>query len=89
MLNLSVRTEYKGEIKTLKLTKDPFRHGLGSYTDENWDVQCIVGKSYSKTGRAYVNARKESDSPGYYSTATYANRNGSHTWIPYYFEVVN
>jgi len=92
MISVHSTSEYKGEIKTLKLTQDPLRYGHGTYTDtdgKRWDVHCVVGASYSSSGKPYVNARLESEHPHYYSTGTDYNPNGSHKWIHYYFEVIN
>jgi hypothetical protein len=74
---------YTGPISTLKLDRDPFRFGLGHYRDEqgaSWDIHGIVGH--------HVLARRMSDAPGYYSTATNANGDGFHQWIPYLVEVI-
>lgn len=104
MFHMSWTSPYRGEVKTLKLTRDPFLHGLGHYTDTDgnvWDVYAIYGKGYAGHSRPYINARPVSQHPGYYSTAssqgfsldTGSGGNGSneliHTWIPYYVEVPN
>jgi hypothetical protein len=92
MLNLSFTSEHKGEVKTLKLTKNPFHSGPGIYKDvngEDWDIHSLIGKTFSSTGKAYVTARKVSDAPNYYSTASYSNQNGFHKWEPYYFEIIS
>ena len=90
MLNLSYRTEYKGEIETLKLTQDPLYYGLGNYKDTEgrlWDVRCVIGGMHTESGKPYINARQVDGSP-YYSTASNSNQNGFHTWKPYYFEII-
>jgi hypothetical protein len=88
----STWSEYKGEIETLKLLKDPWRCGLGHYKDADgdlWDIHAIVGKC--------VNARKIQGvgQNGYYGTGTddFAGPtqyyNPVHKWPPYYVEVVS
>lgn len=91
MISISSRTKHEGEIKTLKLTQDPKIFGLGTYTDIDgvqYDVRCYIGESLSETGKPYINARPITNIP-YYSTATDGHSYGSHTWIPYYYEVIN
>jgi len=100
MMNMTWDTPYKGEVKTLKLRRDPFRNGLGHYTDVDgrvWDVYALRGTS---SIGPYVNARPVSQHPGYYSTgststwptgtASGGNGHGEmmHTWIPYRVELV-
>jgi len=66
-------------------------HGLGYYEDQDgkqWDVRCVIGADFSKTGKPYINARPV-DNSAYYSTATDSNQNGCHSWKPYYFKVIN
>jgi hypothetical protein len=66
------------------------RGGLGYYEDVDgvtWDVTCIIGGAYTKSGKPYINARPVTNSP-YYSTASDGHSCGMHTWKPYYFEVV-
>jgi len=70
-------TEHKDDIATLKLLKNPFNHGLGVYEDadgQKWEVKCIFGKLASPVGKAFVNARKES--------------NLTDEFIPYFFEFI-
>ena len=85
-------TPYKGEVKTLKLTRDPMRHGLGHYTDTDgnvWDVYAIYGKGYTGHDRNYITARQVGHHPDYYGTHQGASSDGFHTWKPYYYEVVH
>ena len=87
-MKISYRTEFKGEVETLKLKHNPLIHGLGYYEDHDgkqWDVNSIIGNN----GNQYINARQVDTNNPYYSTATNGNQNGSHTWNPYYFEVIN
>ena len=87
-MRISWRSKYDGEIETLKLKKEPL--GLGYYEDVDgklWDVVSIVGADYTTLKRPYINARPVDNSP-YYSTATYGHSCGSHSWKPYYFEVI-
>lgn len=89
-MRLSWRSEYKEEIQTLKLKRDPMCGGLGYYEDINgvtWDVTCIIGGAYTESGKPYINARPVDGSP-YYSTSVSGHSNGFHRWKPYYFEVV-
>jgi len=86
-MNLSWMEKYEGEVKTLKLTEDPMRFGLGNYKDTDgvlWHVNCVIGRQGDKP---YICARRV-DSSAYYSTGTDSNQSGFHTWKPYYFEVV-
>ena len=90
-MNLSYRTEFKGEVKTLKLKRNPLMHGLGYYEDQDgkqWDVRCVIGASFTKDNKPYINARPVDNSP-YYSTGNDGHQHGSHTWKPYYFEVID
>jgi hypothetical protein len=92
MFNASWFSVHKGEVGLLKLTKHPLMHGLGIYTDVDgveWDIHCIVGAALSASGKMYVTARKKSENPNYYSTATDSDQCGFHKWLPYYFEVIN
>jgi len=77
---------------TLRFTVDPRRRGLGVYEDMDgvrWDIRGIIGK--------YVQARKVSEAPGYYgtATATYPSSTtgqggvSTHTWEPYEIEIVS
>jgi hypothetical protein len=87
--------EHKGETGTLRLRTDPFKHGLGHYTDvdgRTWDVRGIIGGT-----KPYVQARLLADAPGFYSTSSSSDGAGSpsqqpmgwvHTWLPYYVVVV-
>lgn len=87
MFRLSMTTPYKGEIKTLKLLRNPFYYGLGHYKDtedRTWDVNMVVG---GQGGKSYVCARQVCGQ-SYYGTGTYDTTNGFHEWIPYYVEVV-
>ncbi len=76
-------SEYSGPIGHLVLTADPRGRGyFGIFTDTcgiKWDVHGFAN--------GHVLARKCSDAPGYYSTASDANYGGSHRWIPYTYEV--
>ncbi len=84
MFRASWFSQYDGPIGELRLTRDPLRHGLGIYEDESgerWDVHAIFG------GRR-VHARRCSDAPSYYSTATGSTTNGFHQWIPYDVTVI-
>ena len=66
----------------LFLEKDPFMSGLGIYKDidgEMWDVHGVIGGK----NESYIQARKTSDSPSYYGTASWDNCYGSHSWKPY------
>jgi len=94
IFNMSWSSPYHGEVKTLRLKKDPFRHGLGVYEDEDgnrWDIRRLDGRGE----RRYVTARMVSRHPDYYSTAvgqgggvgTQAGPDLIHTWKPYYVEV--
>ena len=83
MFKLTYTTPYEGEIKTLKLTRNPSYYGLGHYTDVDgviWDVHSIFGN--------VLNARPVDNSP-YYSTANDGHSFGNHEWIPYFYEVIN
>lgn len=85
MVVMRWRSTYEGEIKTLKLKENPFKHGLGYYEDidgKTWDVVCIVGGD-----KPYVNARLVTNIP-YYGTSTFDCSNGLHIWNPYFFEVI-
>ena len=87
---MSWRTPYEGEVKTLKLTADPMRNGLGHYDDidgNKWDVISIIGGNHSESSKPHINARPVTACP-YYSTATNGHQNGHHRWKPYYFEVI-
>ena len=89
-MNLSYRTKYEGKVETLELISDPLRHGLGNYSDtegRTWDVKCVIGGIYTKSGKPYINARQVDGSP-YYSTASNSNQYGIHSWKPYYFEII-
>lgn len=89
-MRVSYRTKHEGDVETLKLKKDPFLNGLGHYEDVDgivWDVACLVGSSYTKNNKAYVNARPVTNSP-YYNTSTYGHSFGFHRWKPFYVEVV-
>jgi len=91
VFHMSYSTPHKGEVKTLRLTRDPFRYGLGHYTDTDgnvWDVYALMGKTYTGCDRSYINARRVHPSMDYYSTATNASSDGFHKWEPYYIEVV-
>jgi len=91
MFHMSYTTPFKGEVKTLKLTKHPFLHGLGHYRDTDgnlWDVHALVGSTNSSTGQAYINARPVGNHPNYYGSHNGASNEGHHAWNPYYFEVV-
>jgi len=80
-------SEYKGPIETLRLHKDPWKCGIGHYTDVDgvrWDV---YGLHNGGSGRT-VMARRINDAPGYYSTETNADMSGFHRWIPYKVEVI-
>ena len=91
MFHLSYTTPYKGEIKTLRLTRDPWRHGLGHYKDVDgtvWDIHSLMGKTYTGHDRNYVHARTVAGRDNYYGTATNCSSNGFHTWLPFYVEVV-
>lgn len=91
-MNISYRTEFKGEVKTLKLKNNPLMHGLGYYEDQDgkqWDVRCVIGASFTKDNKPYINARPVDTNSPYYSTATYGHSYGHHEWKPYYFEVIN
>ena len=88
-MRLSYFDKYEGEVKTLILKKNPLYYGLGNYEDINgivWDVMCVFGAGVCGGDKPVINARPVTDIP-YYSTATYANRNGLHEWLPYYFEI--
>jgi len=87
-------SEFKGEIKTLRLREDPRRKGLGHYRDVDgklWDVHAIVGE--------HVNAREivGAGQNGYYSTGTDSFGNGQgtnsfnliHAWKPFKVEVIS
>lgn len=78
---------------TLRFHVDPRRRGLGVYEDVDgvrWDIHGIIGE--------YVQARKVSEAPSYYGTATttmsFSSTDGqggvsTHTWEPYKVEIVN
>lgn len=91
---MSWTSPYHGEVKTLRLKRDPFKHGLGVYEDadgNHWDVRGLRGDG----DRRYINARMTSRHPDYYSTAvgqgggvgTQSGPDRIHEWIPYYVEV--
>lgn len=89
-MNLSYRSEYTEEVKTLKLKHDLLKIGIGYIEDvegNTWDIVSIIGKNYSPNGKAYINARLVDNTP-YYSTDNRSHGNGVHKWIPYYYEVV-
>ncbi len=70
---------------TLRLKKQP--GGMGHYKDVDgvtWDIRGVFWSGKS----GYVQARKISDSSGYYSTAVFSSCVGFHTWKSYYVEVV-
>ena len=72
---------------TLFLKRDPFMSGLGYYEDvngETWDINGVIGIGE----KPYVQARRLSDSPSYYGTASWDSCYGSHSWKPYFVEVV-
>lgn len=86
-MRLSYTSEFKGEVETLKLKQNPLYHGLGNYEDIDgniWDIHGVIGNN----GKPYVQARIVNANNPYYSTASYAHSYGTHTWIPYYFDVV-
>lgn len=86
MFRMQGMVPYDGEVKTLKLKRDPFRYGMGYYEDINgvkWDVNAVV--SLDKDNR-YVCARPVQGS--YYGTGTYDSCAGFHEWPPYRVEVV-
>ena len=66
----------------LFLKRNPFMSGLGYYEDIDgitWDIHGIIG-----CGRPpYVQARRITDSPSYYGTASWDTQDGSHSWKPY------
>ena len=69
---------------TLRFTVDPRRCGLGHYTDVDgvqWDIRGLIGE--------YIQARRVGYHPDYYSTASWSNQNGTHTWNPYKVEIVS
>lgn len=79
---------------TLRLTRDPFRHGLGHYRDtegNTWDVVGLIGGK-----NPYIQARPVGHHPNYYSTAsstgagspTGAGNDPINTWKPYHYTVV-
>ena len=86
MFRASWTTPHNGEVKTLRLLKDPRYHGLGQYYDEEgtlWDVHSIRG--------VFVTAREVIPGAysGYYDTTPDGGGNGViHKWIPYKVEVV-
>ena len=85
MFNATWMTKYKGDVGTLQLKRKVT--SLGIYEDVNgneWDVAAIMGSK----GGLTVCARKVSDAPSYYGTASYDTSEGLHQWIPYYVEVV-
>lgn len=91
-MNLNYRSEYKGEVKTLKLKRNPLMHGLGYYEDQDgkqWDVRCVIGASFTKENKPYINARQVDINNPFYSTATNGHQYGCHEWNPYYFEVID
>jgi hypothetical protein len=83
-MNMQWFTKHRGDIPTLKLKRNPLRHGLGHYEDLDgnvWDITCIFGGD-----RPHVNARLVDGSP-YYSTASNSHSLDFHRWKPYYFEM--
>ena len=80
-----MRISWMSECKsqgTLNLKRDPFYHGLGYYEDMDgvtWDVHGVIGIR----SEPYVQARRLTDSPSYYGTATDDHQYGSHQWLPY------
>jgi hypothetical protein len=92
MFSLSYMSEYKGEIKTLKLKQNPFYFGLGYYEDVDgvrWDIVGVFGAGAIGNEKPFVQARPVNDRMPYYSTATGSHSNGFHQWIPFYFEIVS
>ena len=90
-MQISWKSPFTGEIKTLKLKKDPLRHGLGHYEDiegNTWDVVCITGADHTVIKKPYINARLVSLTNPYYNTSTYGHSFGNHKWEPFYFEVI-
>jgi len=89
MFNLSWTSPYKGEIKTLKLTRKPMSLGYYKDVDGNtWDVSMIIGSNYAASGKPYICARQVDMYNPYYSTGSDSNQNGFHKWIPYYYEII-
>jgi len=69
---------------TLRFPVDPRGRGLGIYEDVDgvrWDIRGILGP--------YVQARRVTETPAFYSTATNAESGGFHRWEPYEVEVIN
>ena len=67
----------------LFLKRNPFMSGLGYYEDIDgitWDIHGVIGGS-SKI--PYVQARRITDAPSYYGTASWDTQAGSHSWKPY------
>jgi hypothetical protein len=89
MFSQTSRQEFKGEVKTLRLTRDPFYYGLGDYEDIDgvkWNVRCVIGIGE----RPYVNAtRADNLHPYFGSTANEQFGLVTQSWEPYYVVVVD
>lgn len=96
MFSLESSTEYKGEIETLNLKRNPLKFGPGYYVDvdgNTWDIYCVRGGK-----KPFINAREVDNMPRY-STSTHETSSiggtGSndgefirYRWKPYYFNIV-
>ena len=85
MYRSTYSTEFKGEVQTITLKRDPFYYGLGIYTDTSdtkWDVHAVIGGE-----KPYVQARRI-DGHAIHSTATDATWS-SCAWDPYYVRLAS
>ena len=87
MIRIQAEIPYTEEIKTLRLTRNPFYYGIGFYTDTDgveWDIPAMGNNGTVR----YVCARKVDHNMPYYSTCSWGNSYGNHQWIPYYVEII-
>jgi len=74
--------KYKGEVKHLKLKRNPFMFGIGIYKDEKgkmWDIIAIIGKN--------ILARLVDDCPIYRTDDSAGSGSYNIKYIPYTFSV--
>jgi len=82
MFKLSYTTPHLGEVKTIRLKRDPSWFGMGLYEDEKgslWDINGVFG--------SHVWARLYDSREAVYSTSS-VSQGYSVTWEPYKVEVV-
>jgi hypothetical protein len=83
MVRLSTFTEYKGEVKHLKLKRDPSYYGIGHYRDDKnilWDVWGIIHKT--------IYARPVDNSSLYRTDSDSIYEGYNLTYLPYTFSVI-